>query len=105
VTGNRSLPVTARLHLKSVITVRLPSRRLTRSIALGVSLLACGSTGLVARQPGSPLPAIDLETIGPKIGAALPDFSLRDQRGEVRTLKSVLGANGAVIVFFRSADW
>ncbi len=33
------------------------------------------------------------------------DFSLRNQHGEVRSLKSVLGPNGALIVFFRSADW
>jgi peroxiredoxin len=48
---------------------------------------------------------VDVETLGPKVGASLPDFSLRDQDGMVRSLKSLLGANGAVIVFFRSADW
>jgi cytochrome oxidase Cu insertion factor (SCO1/SenC/PrrC family) len=50
-------------------------------------------------------PPAKVEMLGPKIGDALSDFSLRDQRGEARTLKSLLGPNGAVIVFFRSADW
>jgi peroxiredoxin len=42
---------------------------------------------------------------GPKIGETAPDFSLTDQTGAARTLKSVLGPNGAILVFFRSADW
>ena len=43
--------------------------------------------------------------VGPKVGEALPEFSLRDQDGHVESLKSLLGPKGAVIVFFRSADW
>jgi hypothetical protein len=42
---------------------------------------------------------------GPKVGDVVPEFSLVDQTGATRTLKSLLGPNGAVIVFFRSADW
>jgi cytochrome oxidase Cu insertion factor (SCO1/SenC/PrrC family) len=49
--------------------------------------------------------AVDVETLGPKVGELLPDFSLPDQQGQQRSLKSLIGANGAVIVFFRSADW
>ena len=89
-----------------MMTVRGSTRRLACTIAFGVSLLTIGRVGIDARyQPGSPVPAVDLDTVGPKIGTPLPDFSLRDQGGEARTLKSLLGANGAVIVFFRSADW
>ena len=43
--------------------------------------------------------------VGPKVGEALPEFSLRDQDGHVQSLKSLLGPKGAIIVFFRSADW
>jgi hypothetical protein len=32
----------------------------------------------------------------------LPEFSLRDQAGRIRSLQSVFGPKGAVIVFFRS---
>jgi len=42
---------------------------------------------------------------GPKAGQAVPDFRLADQDGTVRTLRSILGPKGALLVFFRSADW
>jgi hypothetical protein len=47
----------------------------------------------------------DPQTLGPKVGDRAPDFSLRDQRGVTRTLRSTFGPKGAVLVFFRSADW
>jgi peroxiredoxin len=48
------------------------------------------------------LPARDY---GPAIGSRMPDFELRDQNGKTRMLKNVLGPKGAVVLFFRSADW
>jgi hypothetical protein len=42
---------------------------------------------------------------GLDVGAKLPAFSLSDQNGKVQTFDSIKGANGAVLVFFRSADW
>lgn len=42
---------------------------------------------------------------GPAIGAKMPDFELQDQDGKARTLRSLLGPKGAVILFYRSADW
>lgn len=47
----------------------------------------------------------DPQTLGPKVGERVLEFSLPDQHGATRTLKSVMGPNGAVLVFFRSADW
>lgn len=35
----------------------------------------------------------------------MPGFELRDQDGNARSLKSLLGPKGAAILFFRSADW
>ena len=62
--------------------------------------------GFEARQqPNAAASLVDVETVGPKVGDAVPEFSLRDQGGHVRTLQSLLGPNGAVLVFFRSADW
>jgi hypothetical protein len=55
-------------------------------------------------QSGSPS-KIDLGRTGPQIGTRLPDFVLHDQRGQTHSLKSLLGPKGAMIVFFRSADW
>lgn len=50
-------------------------------------------------------PKIDTSRIGPRIGQRVPDFSGTDQFGRKRTLASSLGAKGAMLVFFRSADW
>ena len=54
-------------------------------------LLICGS--LRARE------------YGPAVGAKMPSFDLKDQDGKGHTLASLLGPKGAVILFFRSADW
>jgi len=48
---------------------------------------------------------IDVSKLGPQVGAKVPDFNLADQQGKKRTLQSVMGPNGAMIVFYRSADW
>jgi hypothetical protein len=46
-----------------------------------------------------------LTSIGLPVGRKAPAFSLRDQFGRVQTLQTLQGANGTVILFFRSADW
>ena len=48
---------------------------------------------------------VDAMEIGLAVGQKAPDFSLRDQIGRVQTLESLRGANGTVLLFFRSADW
>jgi peroxiredoxin len=48
---------------------------------------------------------VDVSKLGPQVGAKVPDFSLTDQGGTLRTLQSVMGPKGAMIVFYRSADW
>ncbi|PYR76079.1 MAG: hypothetical protein DMF87_18895 [Acidobacteria bacterium] len=48
---------------------------------------------------------IDVSKLGPQVGATVPDFTLPDQHGKPRTLQSVMGTKGAMIVFYRSADW
>ena len=48
---------------------------------------------------------IDVSKLGPQVGQRVPDFSLPDQNGRVRTLQSIMGPRGAMIVFVRSADW
>jgi hypothetical protein len=75
-------------------------------LALALWLALAPDSGLTARQQSNP-PAqvVDVESVGPKVGDALPEFSLRDQGGHIQSLQSLLGPKGAVIVFFRSADW
>lgn len=48
---------------------------------------------------------IDVSKLGPQVGATVPDFTLADQHGKKWTLQSVMGPKGAMIVFYRSADW
>jgi len=48
---------------------------------------------------------IDVSKLGPKVGERVPDFNLKDQTGKAWTLQSIMGAKGAMLVFFRSADW
>ena len=43
--------------------------------------------------------------IGPPVGAHAPAFSARDDHGAPRSLASVMGAKGVVLVFFRSSKW
>ena len=42
---------------------------------------------------------------GPEIGTKVPDFSLPDQHGRSRSLAELMGSNGLLLVFSRSADW
>ena len=50
-------------------------------------------------------PTIDTSGIGPRVGQRVPDFSGTDHLGRQYTLASSLGTKGAMLVFFRSADW
>ena len=70
-----------------------------------VSLL----TGLLAQSPATaqtqPRQKIEVSKLGPQVGERVPDFSLRDQAGKTWTLQSIMGPKGAMLVFYRSADW
>jgi len=46
-----------------------------------------------------------VSNLGPQIGDQVPDFQLSDQFGELQNLESIMGPNGAMILFHRSADW
>lgn len=48
---------------------------------------------------------VDVSKLGPQVGERVPDFGLVDQAGRTRTLASIMGSRGAMIVFVRSADW
>jgi len=47
--------------------------------------------------------AIDVHSLGPQVGEGVPDFSLPDQTGRIQTLNSIMGPNGAMLLFHRSA--
>jgi hypothetical protein len=66
--------------------------RRTLSLGLAIGLAALAQV---------PRPA----KTGPAVGEAVPAFAATDQSGRTQTLASVMGAKGAMLVFFRSADW
>jgi len=49
--------------------------------------------------------SIELMSIGLAVGEKAPAFSVRDQFGRTQSLAALKGANGTVLLFFRSADW
>ncbi len=51
------------------------------------------------------LASIELMSIGLAVGQKAPAISVRDQLGRTQTLDTLKGANGTVLLFFRSADW
>ena len=61
-----------------------------------------GAATLIAAQPVQP---VDVNTLGPQVGQKAVAFQLPDQHGRTRTLTSVAGPKGTMLVFFRSSDW
>jgi cytochrome oxidase Cu insertion factor (SCO1/SenC/PrrC family) len=71
-----------------------------------VTLFLSSFLAVLAMQATSTSPArIDVSKLGPQVGERVPDFSLKDQNGKARTLQSLMGSKGAMLVFVRSADW
>ena len=84
-------------HGRDVIMVAM------RKLILGGVVLFVLMTPVVHTQATPE--KIDVSTLGPQVGERVPDFSLKDQSGTTRTLQSIMGENGAMLVFARSADW
>ena len=47
----------------------------------------------------------DSSSIGLPVATKAPAFELKDQNGRARSLPSLAGPKGTILVFFRSADW
>ena len=72
---------------------------------IAATLLIAGSLVLaVCAAAQSPDP-VDPTTLGPQVGEQVPAFTLVDHRGEGRTLESLYGPNGLMLLFSRSASW
>jgi hypothetical protein len=77
-----------------------------RAAFVWISLLCAVVISATAGAPGvDGAQTVDPQTLGPRVGEHVPDFSLPDQHGATRSLRSTFGPKGAVLVFFRSADW
>ena len=71
-------------------------RRLLFGFVLGFGLDL--GVALAAQAP-------DLSALGPQVGASVPEFGAVDQFGRAQTLQTLMGRDGLMLVFFRSADW
>ena len=82
-------------------------RRAALGITLAVILFGVGSFLLQSRTPidMQSRTAIDVASLGPQVGDQVPEFSLPAQNGQMRTLESIVGPKGAMLLFHRSADW
>ncbi len=81
---------------------------LARAVTLLCGLCAVWMTTLLqpdALAQSTARTPIDVSKMGPQVGQQVPDFSLSDQFGKRWTRQSIMGAKGAMLVFFRSADW
>ena len=71
-----------------------------------VAILVCAMVGTqTAAQQTAPAPLPNIQKLGPQVGTRVPDFTLVDQKGQSRTLASLMGPKGLMLVFYRSADW
>ena len=71
------------------------------SVTLAAVVGFSSSTMLLAAEREQ----VVVSNLGPQIGDQVPDFELSDQFGELQNLESIMGPNGAMILFHRSADW
>lgn len=78
---------------------------MTTATALACTLLLTGTA--VAQDDGfGEIPAGNENwKTGPEVGERIPDFAGLDQHGVRRTFDQIKGPNGALVFFFRSADW
>jgi hypothetical protein len=71
--------------------------------ALFAAVVSCALS--TAGLSGQAVDVVDTSKLGPQVGSVAPAFAGIDQFGKSRTLASSYGPKGAMLVFFRSADW
>ena len=64
-----------------------------RLLLVGVISLGIGFRATAQEMPGV------------AVGKSAPTYQAREQFGKEQTISSLMGRNGLVLVFFRSADW
>lgn len=77
---------------------------MSRTLAVCAALTFVGAVALQGQAPAG-RQKVDVSRLGPQVGERVPDFALKDQAGRTQTLQSIMGPRGAMLVFFRSADW
>jgi len=67
--------------------------------------IAGGVSSTARQNAASAAGGADVTKLGPQAGEKVPAFTLPDQHGRTRSLTSLMGEKGLVLVFSRSADW
>jgi hypothetical protein len=88
--GAVSFPRRIDSRLQALRLTRLSSRLLPALILLSACAMASAQTAIKT---------------GPEVGSTVPAFEAPDQYGKVQNLQSIMGPKGALLVFYRSADW
>ena len=86
------------------MTKRSPVRLLMVGLSAAL-LFTPAATSTAARGAQAARQKVDVSRLGPQVGQRVPDFNLNDQNGRAHNLQSIMGSRGAMLVFFRSADW
>ena len=99
----------ATLHWVAMRQTRKFTQALAEAFVVLTVMTVCGSksdlNAAVQSRQDAAAPAPDVTKVGPQAGQRVPDFSLPDQHGQMRTLARLMGPKGLVLVFNRSADW
>jgi len=86
--------------------MRRPGERRCAARAARLVFLVAALTLAVVATPQGQAPSLpDVQKLGPQVGARVPDFTLVDQHGQTRSLTSLMGPKGLMLIFNRSADW
>ncbi|MFQ5651465.1 MAG: hypothetical protein ACE5IY_16140 [bacterium] len=73
------------------------------ALMIGAAFESCSDKG--SKQGRSTMDDDLGFSTGPDIGETVPDFTLPDQQGVTKSLQARIGPKGAILIFFRSANW
>jgi cytochrome oxidase Cu insertion factor (SCO1/SenC/PrrC family) len=76
-----------------------------RPLILILAMVIVAGPSLPSAQSQPSPAAVNVEALGPQVGARVPDFTLPDQSGRQQSLSTLSGPKGLMLVFNRSADW
>lgn len=91
--------INSRTILRKVRLRNIRLRKISTALVVFITISAA------AARAAESVDRVEVSALGPQVGERVPDFRLADQLGEVHTLDSIMGPNGAMLLFHRSADW
>src|SRR5436190_18628804 len=83
--------------------MKIGALALAALLAIVTTSSSLGAQQTATQPVTAPMP--DVQTLGPQVGTRVPDFTLTDQNSKTRTLQSLMGPKGLMLLFYRSADW